>query len=144
VLTNRWVPLALNVLAPIALNILLFHLFVDSSLLPLALLLTVLESVLLWTHIEIILRVFSHRRTWNKEICGVRRDPMEGEMRPAGHFWSGALLEEGSLSCGGLENEFNYWEIWKNMEIWFLFEEMFVIDHSWLQWRRFNTCVEHF
>jgi hypothetical protein len=63
VLTNRWVPLALNVLAPIALNILLFHLFVDSSLLPLALLLTVLESVLLWTHIEIILRVFSHRRT---------------------------------------------------------------------------------
>jgi len=49
-LTNRWVPLALNALAPIVLNILLFHLFVDFSLLPLALLITVLEGVLLWTY----------------------------------------------------------------------------------------------
>jgi hypothetical protein len=49
-LTNRWVPFALYMLAPIVLNILLFHLFVDYSLLPLALLLTVLEGVLLWIY----------------------------------------------------------------------------------------------
>ncbi|MGA9174890.1 MAG: hypothetical protein WBZ33_13070, partial [Thermoactinomyces sp.] len=49
-LTNRWVPFALNMLAPIVLNIFLFHLFVDYSLLPLALLLTVLEGVLLWIY----------------------------------------------------------------------------------------------
>ncbi|MFC7442613.1 hypothetical protein [Laceyella putida] len=45
---NRWVPLALNMLAPIVVNILLFHLFVDASLLPLAILMAAGEAVLLW------------------------------------------------------------------------------------------------
>jgi uncharacterized membrane protein YphA (DoxX/SURF4 family) len=49
-LFNRFVPLTLAVLAPIVINIFLFHLFVDPSLLPLAVLLVVLETYLLWNH----------------------------------------------------------------------------------------------
>ena len=41
-LVNRYVPLALTVLAPIVVNILLFHLFMAPSGLPLAILVTVL------------------------------------------------------------------------------------------------------
>lgn len=47
-LSNRFVPLTLIILAPIVGNILLFHLFADLSLLPLAMVLTVLEGILLW------------------------------------------------------------------------------------------------
>ena len=47
-LIRRFVPLALIVLASIVVNILAFHIFVDSELLLLALLVTLLEGVLVW------------------------------------------------------------------------------------------------
>ena len=45
---RRFVPLALVVLASIVVNILAFHIFVDSELLLLALIVTFLEGVLVW------------------------------------------------------------------------------------------------
>ncbi|MCJ8008370.1 hypothetical protein ACFFF5_16115 [Lederbergia wuyishanensis] len=47
---RRFVPLALTILAPIIINILAFHIFVDNTLLPLAVLLFLLESVLIWRY----------------------------------------------------------------------------------------------
>ncbi|OYD09150.1 hypothetical protein CHM34_02950 [Paludifilum halophilum] len=49
-ITNRFVPLSLSVLAPIIVNILGFHLFEDPKMLPLALLLIVLEAYLVWVY----------------------------------------------------------------------------------------------
>ncbi|MED4584392.1 hypothetical protein [Brevibacillus choshinensis] len=49
-LTNRWVPLTLTIVAPISVNILAFHLFVDRDLLPLGLLVAVLVVLLLWSY----------------------------------------------------------------------------------------------
>jgi len=49
-LIRRFVPLALMILAPIIINILAFHIFVDHSLLPLALLLSLLEVMLIWKY----------------------------------------------------------------------------------------------
>ncbi|UOE96197.1 DoxX family membrane protein [Alkalihalobacillus sp. LMS39] len=43
---NRYVPLALALLAPISVNILLLHIFVDHALLPLALILFIVHGVL--------------------------------------------------------------------------------------------------
>jgi hypothetical protein len=51
-LIRRFVPLTLVVLASIIVNILAFHLFVDSNLLALALLVTVLEVLLGWYYRE--------------------------------------------------------------------------------------------
>lgn len=48
ILIRRFVPLALIVLASIIVNILAFHVFVDSDLLVLALLVTILEGILIW------------------------------------------------------------------------------------------------
>ncbi|MFC4075953.1 hypothetical protein [Salinithrix halophila] len=45
---NRYTTLAITMLAPVVFNILLFHLFVDLSMLPMALLVTMLEGYLLW------------------------------------------------------------------------------------------------
>lgn len=47
---NRYIPATLAVLAPIVVNILFFHLFVDPSLLPLAVLVFLLEAYLLWLY----------------------------------------------------------------------------------------------
>lgn len=47
-LIRRYVPLVLIVLASIIVNILAFHVFVDSDLLVLALLVTILEGILIW------------------------------------------------------------------------------------------------
>jgi len=47
-LCNRYVPATLAVLAPITVNILLFHLFADPALLPLAIVVSLLEGYLLW------------------------------------------------------------------------------------------------
>lgn len=47
-LIGRFVPLTLLVLASIIVNILAFHIFVDSDLLVLALFITVLEGILIW------------------------------------------------------------------------------------------------
>lgn len=47
-LIRRYVPLVLIVLASIIVNILAFHVFVDSNLLVLALLVMILEGILIW------------------------------------------------------------------------------------------------
>lgn len=47
-LIRRFVPLTLIVLESIIVNILAFHVFVDSDLLVLAILVTILEGILLW------------------------------------------------------------------------------------------------
>lgn len=49
-LANRFVPLALVLLAPIVVNIVAFHLFLEPSGLVTALVVLVLEIVLLWRH----------------------------------------------------------------------------------------------
>jgi putative oxidoreductase len=47
-LANRYVPLALTILGPIIFNIILFHVFMEPSGLPLAALVTVLWAVVAW------------------------------------------------------------------------------------------------
>ncbi|WP_180271423.1 hypothetical protein [Fredinandcohnia onubensis] len=49
---RRYVPLALVVLAGLMVNILAFHIFVDSELLPLAIIITVFEGILAWHYRE--------------------------------------------------------------------------------------------
>ncbi|MCR2821755.1 hypothetical protein [Lederbergia panacisoli] len=49
-LIRRFIPLALTILAPIIINILAFHIFVDHALLPLALLLILIEVMLIWKY----------------------------------------------------------------------------------------------
>ncbi|MDF2680899.1 MAG: hypothetical protein K0R47_2089 [Brevibacillus sp.] len=49
-LANRWVPLTLTIVAPISVNILAFHLFVDRDLLPLGLLVAGLVVLLFWAY----------------------------------------------------------------------------------------------
>lgn len=49
---RRYVPLALVVLAGLIVNILVFHIFVDSELLPLAIIITVFEGILAWHYRE--------------------------------------------------------------------------------------------
>src|SRR5687768_11415304 len=49
-LANRFVPLALVLLAPLIVNIVAFHIFLEPSGLAVALLDLALESFLLWTH----------------------------------------------------------------------------------------------
>lgn len=51
-LSNRFVPLALTVLSPLIANIFLLHVFLDHSLLPLAILLVVLHVFLLHSYRE--------------------------------------------------------------------------------------------
>lgn len=47
-LIRRFVPLAVIMLAGIVANILAFHIFVDPELLPLAIVVTILEGILVW------------------------------------------------------------------------------------------------
>ncbi|MEH7385066.1 hypothetical protein V7147_06580 [Bacillus sp. JJ1521] len=49
---RRYVPLALVVLAGLIFNILAFHIFVDSALLPLAIFITLFEGILAWHYRE--------------------------------------------------------------------------------------------
>lgn len=49
-LTGRFVPFALIILAPVVLNILFFHVFLDATGMVLALLLTALEVFLAWAY----------------------------------------------------------------------------------------------
>lgn len=51
-LLNQWTPVALLVLAPIILNILLFHSFLDPAGLPIALLNVALAVFLAWSHCD--------------------------------------------------------------------------------------------
>src|SRR5881296_1136582 len=49
-LIGRFVPLGLTLLGPVIVNILLFHIFLEPSGLPLALVVSALELFLLWAH----------------------------------------------------------------------------------------------
>ncbi|UFJ39643.1 hypothetical protein LOK74_16490 [Brevibacillus humidisoli] len=58
---NFLVPLALLILAPLAVNIIAFHVFVDAELLPLGLLVFLLECLLLWAYRNHYQGVFQDR-----------------------------------------------------------------------------------
>lgn len=60
-LMNRFVPLALAVLTPITVNILLLHIFVDPSLLILAIIIVILQGWLLY-HFKEKFKVFLESR----------------------------------------------------------------------------------
>ena len=49
-LTNRFVPLALALIAPVVVNIVLLHLFIEPSGLPIALVVLALELYLAWAY----------------------------------------------------------------------------------------------
>jgi putative oxidoreductase len=49
-LIGRYVPLGLTLLGPVIVNILLFHIFLDPSGLPIAIVVTVLELFLVWRY----------------------------------------------------------------------------------------------
>ncbi len=49
-LIGRYVPLGLTLLGPVIVNILLFHIFLEPSGLPMAILVAVLALFLLWRH----------------------------------------------------------------------------------------------
>lgn len=49
-LANRFVPLALVLLAPVVVNILAFHVFLERSGLPVAIVVTAMELYLAWTY----------------------------------------------------------------------------------------------
>ena len=49
-LIGRYVPLGLALLGPVVVNILLFHIFLDPSGLPIAIVVTVLELFLVWRY----------------------------------------------------------------------------------------------
>jgi uncharacterized membrane protein YphA (DoxX/SURF4 family) len=51
-LAGRFVPLALVLLAPIVVNIFLFHVFLDATMLPLAMLIVLLEILLAWAYCD--------------------------------------------------------------------------------------------
>jgi uncharacterized membrane protein YphA (DoxX/SURF4 family) len=58
-LTGMMVPLALLLLAPVIVNIFLFHVFLAPGGLPLALIVVALEVILAWMHREAYVPLFS-------------------------------------------------------------------------------------
>jgi len=60
-LVNRFVPLALALLAPVLANILAYHLTMQLSGLPLALLTTILWAILVWRYRSHFTSVFVHK-----------------------------------------------------------------------------------
>lgn len=60
-LTNQFVPLAIAILSPIVANILLLHLFLDHSLLPLAVLLVLALGYMLFSYRENFLRIVERK-----------------------------------------------------------------------------------
>ncbi|CAM3332344.1 DoxX family membrane protein [Aequorivita lipolytica] len=57
-LINKWVPFALLLLAPITVNILLFHLFLDTPGLIAALVIVVLNVILIYKHWKVYRPLF--------------------------------------------------------------------------------------
>ena len=66
-LSNRFVPLALAVIAPIIVNIVLFHVFLWPSGLGLAVLVLVLEGYLAWTYRKAFRPMLAMRATQGAE-----------------------------------------------------------------------------
>ena len=60
-LINRFVPLAITILAPVLVNILSVHTFLDASGLPLALILIVLDVYLAWVNRDAFRPMFEAR-----------------------------------------------------------------------------------
>lgn len=60
-LINRFVPLALAVLTPIIANIFLLHLFLDRSLLPLAIILVIFQCIMLFLYRKNFLGIFQKK-----------------------------------------------------------------------------------
>lgn len=60
-LSNRFVPLALSLLAPIVVNIFLLHLFVDQSLLLVVTILSIAEFYLVWVYRQNFVRLFEKK-----------------------------------------------------------------------------------
>ena len=52
ILTGFYMPLALILIAPITLNIVLFHIFLEHTGLPLGIIMTVLNIFLLYSHLD--------------------------------------------------------------------------------------------
>jgi len=57
-LLNKWVPFALLLLAPITVNIFLFHLFLDTPGLFIALIIVVLNAILIYKHWKVYRPLF--------------------------------------------------------------------------------------
>ncbi len=57
-LFNKWVPFALLLLAPITLNILLFHLFMDTPGLIIAMAVLVINAILIYKHWKVYRPLF--------------------------------------------------------------------------------------
>ena len=78
-LVNRFVPLAITILAPVLVNILGVHTFLDRSGLPLASILIVLDVYLAWVNRDAFHAMFEARRgvkvSQRAEPEGLRRVP---------------------------------------------------------------------
>jgi uncharacterized membrane protein YphA (DoxX/SURF4 family) len=59
-LFNKWVPFALILLAPIALNILLFHLFLDLPDIAVALIIATINSILIYKYWRLYRPLFQY------------------------------------------------------------------------------------
>jgi hypothetical protein len=64
-LTNRFVPLALAIIAPVIVNIIAFHLFLSTLGMPLAVLVLVLEIYLAWVYRHTFRSMLTMRATPN-------------------------------------------------------------------------------
>ncbi len=62
-LVNRYVPLALVLLGPVIVNIFFFHLFMDRSGLPLAILVVILWGIVALRHRQYFSGIFVQRAT---------------------------------------------------------------------------------
>jgi hypothetical protein len=60
-LVNRYVPLALTILGPMLVNILSYHVFLNLTGLPLALVVTLLWAILAWRHRQAFRGIFVQR-----------------------------------------------------------------------------------
>jgi hypothetical protein len=78
-LSNRYVPLALTVLAPIIVNILAFHFFLAPAGAPLALMVLALELYLAWKY-RAAFRGVLESRTKPEARLAVRRDTLTSQI----------------------------------------------------------------
>jgi hypothetical protein len=77
-LTNRFVTLALVVLAPLVVNIFCFHWFVDPGMLPLAVFLMLLWGHLLWSYRQYFLPLITAKAALPAKKGGFRIEAVDG------------------------------------------------------------------